>query len=155
MSREIERKFLVIGDSWRQSSTGVPYRQGYLSTDKKRVVRVRRVGEKAFLTIKGAPEGIGRPEYEYEIPIEDGDEMLDQLCLRPLIEKKRYRLPYPGLTWEIDEFEGENEGLVLAEVELLKEDQEISLLDWIGDEVSHDPRYTNASLVAHPYKNWK
>ena len=154
MGREIERKYLVRGNSWREAGDPVRYRQGYLSTDKERVVRVRRAGDRAFLTIKGLPRGISRPEYEYEISVDEADEMLGLLCIRPFIEKKRYKCEYEGLTWEIDEFQGENEGLILAEVELENENQEIPLPEWIGDEVSHDPRYTNAGLVHHPYKAW-
>ncbi|MFC1823365.1 CYTH domain-containing protein [Thermodesulfobacteriota bacterium] len=155
MPREIERKYLVKGDSWRKVGDPVQYRQGYLSTDKERVVRVRCMNNRAFLTIKGTPQGISRPEYEYEIPVDDAEEMLGLLCLRPFIEKKRYKLEYLGLTWEIDEFEGENDGLILAEVELENENQKVPLPEWIGDEVSHDSRYTNAGLVNHPYKTWE
>ena len=121
---EIERKFLVQGDAWRQGAAGVRYRQGYLCTDKHRTVRVRTAGDKAFLTIKGLSHGASRAEYEYEIPAADADAMLDALCLRPLIEKTRYRIPADDLVWEIDEFESDNAGLIVAEVELSAADQD-------------------------------
>ncbi len=154
MGKEIERKFLVRDDSWRPGAGGTLYRQGYLSTSMKRVVRVRIFDKSGFLTVKGVTRGICRAEYEYEIPFKDACEMLDHLCRRPLIEKNRYRIEYGGLTWEVDEFLGENAGLVLAEVELALEDQEINLPPWIGKEVSEDPRYFNANLVENPYRRW-
>ena len=153
MGTEIERKFLVSGDGWRQGPS-VMYRQGYLSTDKERTVRVRYGGERAFLTVKGENTGATRSEFEYEIPRKDAEEMLDQLCERPLIEKRRYCVQLGGLTWEIDEFVGENEGLVLAEVELEDEGQVVEPPPWAGREVTGDPRYFNANLVRHPYRTW-
>ena len=154
MAKEIERKFLVKDNSWRAGAAGKCYRQGYLSTDKERTVRVRTAGDKGFITVKGASIGATRPEYEYEIPLSDANEMLDTICAHPLIEKTRYRIPSDGLTWEVDEFEGENQGLTVAEVELEDENQEISLPDWIGREVTGDPRYFNANLVKHPFSKW-
>ena len=154
MSREIERKFLLSGDGWRALGAGVPYRQGYLSTAPGRSVRVRLVRDKGYLTIKGITVGATRAEYEYEIPAEDASEMLTNLCERPLIEKTRYRVEYHGLTWEIDEFDGDNAGLIIAEVELDEEDQAISLPEWVGKEVTGDPRYYNASLISNPYSQW-
>ncbi len=154
MAQEIERKFLVKNDSWRGQDSGKRYRQGYLSTVKERTVRVRIAGDKGFLTIKGITVGASRPEYEYEIPVADANEMLDQLCERPLIEKTRYRIPHTGLVWEIDEFEGENRGLISAEVELKDEHQSVELPAWIGQEVTGDPRYFNANLVAKPFTTW-
>jgi CYTH domain-containing protein len=154
MAMEIERKFLVEGDAWRQGATGVRYRQGYLCTDKHRTVRVRTAGDKAFLTIKGLSQGASRAEYEYEIPSADADAMLDALCLRPLIEKTRYRIPADDLVWEIDEFEGDNAGLIVAEVELNSADQPVHLPPWVGKEVTDDPRYYNANLVRTPYSAW-
>jgi len=154
MIMEIERKFLVKGDSWRESAVGLFYRQGYLALSQERVVRVRTTGGRGFLTIKGATKGISRPEYEYEIPVQDANEMLENLCERPLIEKKRYKIMHKGLIWEIDEFMAENRGLILAEVELSDENQEISAPEWIGEEVSEDSRYYNACLVKHPYNKW-
>jgi CYTH domain-containing protein len=154
MATEIERKFLVNGTSWKKGLAGVLYRQGYLLTDKERTVRVRVAGEEGFLTIKGASRGISRLEYEYRIPVLDATEMLDTLCLKPLVEKYRYRLEYAGQIWEVDEFLGENQGLLLAEVELADADQRIRLPDWAGAEVSHDPRYYNANLVSNPFTKW-
>ncbi len=154
MGKEIERKYLVKGDSWKELARGVMYRQGYLSTVKERVVRVRTIDDKGYLTIKGISRGISRLEFEYEIPLEDANKMLDELCERPLIEKARYKIEYGGLVWEVDEFFGDNEGLILAEVELSDENQHIELPDWIGEEVSGDPRYFNSNLIKHPYKEW-
>ncbi|HHJ53342.1 MAG TPA: CYTH domain-containing protein [Caldithrix abyssi] len=154
MGKEIERKYLVKGDSWKELARGVMYRQGYLSTVKERVVRVRTIDDKGYLTIKGISKGISRLEFEYEIPLEDANKMLDELCERPLIEKARYKIEYGGLVWEVDEFFGDNEGLILAEVELSDENQHIELPDWIGEEVSGDPRYFNSNLIKHPYKEW-
>jgi CYTH domain-containing protein len=154
MGKEIERKFLVKDSSWRAQDAGKRYRQGYLSTVKERTVRVRSVGDKAYLTIKGITVGASRPEYEYEIPVADANEMLDQLCERPLIEKTRYRIQHDGLVWEIDEFEGENRGLITAEVELKDEHQSVAVPAWVGEEVTGDPRYFNANLVATPFSKW-
>ena len=154
MGTEIERKFLVNGDEWRKLGKATIYRQGYLSTVKERVVRVRTIDDKGYLTIKGISRGATRLEFEYEIPVEDANTMLDELCERPLIEKKRYVVKYGGLTWEIDEFAGENEGLIVAEVELTDENQHVKLPAWIGEEVTSDPRYFNSNLIKHPYKSW-
>ena len=154
MAKEIERKFLVKSDSWRGQEAGKRYRQGYLSTAKERTVRVRTAGNKGCLTIKGISVGASRSEYEYEIPLADGNEMLDRLCERPLIEKTRYRVPHDGLVWEIDEFEGENSGLIVTEVELKDEHQSVTPPDWVGQEVTGDPRYFNANLVAKPFSKW-
>ena len=154
MGQEIERKFLVRGDSWRAQAKGTTYRQGYLNSAKERIVRIRTVGDKAFLTIKGLTVGATRMEYEYEIPMADCNTMLDALAERPLIEKKRYKVDLGGLTWEIDEFFGENKGLIVAEVELKSEDQTFKKPDWVADEVTGDPRYFNANLIKHPYSKW-
>ncbi|WP_448563384.1 CYTH domain-containing protein [Trichothermofontia sp.] len=154
MAIEIERKFLVQGDAWRSLAVGVLYQQGYISRGNGRTVRVRRAGEQAYLTIKGPSIGISRSEFEYEIPVADAEIMLTTLCDRPLIEKKRYRIPINDLVWEVDEFLGDNQGLILAEVELQQADQRIPLPTWIGPEVSGDPRYFNANLVAHPFTQW-
>lgn len=151
MGVEIERKFLVKDSSWRQGAEGKFYCQGYLSRDKERTVRVRRVGEQAFLTIKGSSEGPSRLEYEYAIPVQDGQELLDNLCEQPLIEKIRYLVPYGGMDWEVDEFRGANRGLVVAEIELSSPEQEIERPPWLGEEVTGDVRYYNSSLVARPY----
>ena len=153
MAKEIERKFLVNGDAWKRSK-GTLYRQGYLSTVKERTVRVRLEGERAVLTIKGITRGATRAEFEYEIPFEDAEQLLDDLCERPLIEKTRYKIEHAGLIWEVDEFLNENAGLVVAEVELESEDQQFDLPEWLGEEVTRDPRYFNANLVSHPFTKW-
>ena len=155
MAKEIERKFLVIGEEWKHGTSGVSYRQGYLSTVKERTVRVRTVGDKGFLTIKGVTVGVSRSEFEYPIPTADANAMLDDLCERPLIEKTRYKVQHAGLTWEIDEFFGENRGLIVAEVELKDEQQTFDLPSWVGKEVSGDPRYFNSNLIKTPYTQWK
>jgi adenylate cyclase len=155
MAQEIERKFLVKDDSWRApAGAGKKYLQGYLSLDRERVVRIRVKEGEGILTIKGLRQGVSAAEYEYPIPLADAQEMLQNLCLRPLIEKLRYRVEYVGLVWEIDEFQGDNQGLVLAEVELDSEEQTIDLPPWAGLEVSHDKRYANASLVQRPFRSW-
>jgi CYTH domain-containing protein len=154
MPIEIERKFLVQGEQWRSLATGIDYRQGYLSTKKGCSVRVRLVGDRGYLTIKGLTTGVSRAEYEYPIPAEDAQEMLDNLCDRPLIEKTRYKIEYAGLTWEVDEFAADNQGLIIAEIELTDENQTIELPTWIGKEVSDDPRYYNANLAQHPFSRW-
>lgn len=153
MGKEIERKFLVTGNGWRDAPA-TTYRQGYLSTDRNRTVRVRVAGDKGFLTIKGITVGASRTEYEYPIPVEDALEMLANLCLRPLIEKRRYRVDHGGPIWEVDVFFGDNEGLILAEVELENESQQIDLPPWIGREVTGDARFYNANLITHPYRSW-
>jgi len=154
MGIEIERKFLLRDTSWRSLADGVQYRQGYLSADVERSVRVRIAGEISTLTIKGASKGISREEFEYAIPASDAIYMLDHLCLKPLIEKKRYRIVVDKLCWEVDEFFGENSGLILAEVELNCPEQIIQLPDWVGEEVTDDSRYYNASLVKQPFAYW-
>lgn len=154
MAVEIERKFLVKGDDWRSLAIGAVYRQGYLASEQGCVVRVRVVSGQGYLTIKGAPQGIIRAEYEYAIPFTDATALLDTLCQRPLIEKTRYRIPWQTVVWEVDEFAGENQGLIVAEVELADPEQVIELPDWIGEEVSHDSRYFNSNLVKHPFSRW-
>lgn len=154
MAQEIERKFLVRGDGWRALAKGTPLRQGYLNSEKERTVRVRVAGDKAFLTVKGVTVGATRPEYEYEIPLADAHAMLDRLAERPLIEKTRYAIPVSGLLWEVDEFHGANAGLVIAELELTDEAQSFTKPDWVGEEVTDDPRYFNVNLIRHPFKAW-
>jgi len=153
MAVEIERKFLVVGDGWRALGKPVVYRQGYLLAEKHRVVRVRVAGDRAYLTFKGATEGISRHEFEYPVPLEDAEVLLEW-CDRPLIEKTRTAIAVGDLTWEVDEFTGDNAGLVLAEVELPAADYIFDRPDWIGQEVSDDPRYFNANLIRHPYSQW-
>lgn len=152
MGIEIERKFLVTGDEWKTGEKNY-YSQGYLNSDKSRTVRVRLAGDSAFLTIKGPTRGATRTEFEYAIPVDDAQHLLT-LCEHPLIQKYRYKLSHAGLAWEVDEFLGENAGLVVAEVELDAENQVVSLPAWIGQEVTDDPRYFNSSLVKRPYSSW-
>lgn len=154
MATEIERKFLVKSEEWRNLATGIIYRQGYIATKNVTTVRVRLAGNQGYLTIKGTTQGISRAEYEYEIPAVDAQEMLDNLCESPLIEKTRYKIVIDDLVWEVDEFVGENQGLIIAEVELSDANQTINIPDWIGQEVSDDARYYNANLVQHPYSQW-
>lgn len=154
MGKEIERKFLVRNDGYRQGAEVCLYRQGYLSTASERVVRVRRAGEKGFVTIKGETKGAVRLEYEYEIPAGQADEIISTLCEKPIIEKYRYKCEYGSFIWEIDEFMGENQGLIVAEIELESEDMDFPVPEWVGEEVTYDPRYLNSNLVKNPYKNW-
>lgn len=152
MGIEIERKFLVKNDTWK-TVEGTYYSQGYLNSNKSRTVRVRIAGEAAFLTIKGLSQVATRAEFEYPIPVDHAEQLL-ALCEQPLIQKYRYRITYGDLVWEVDEFLGENEGLVVVEVELTAEDQSIDLPEWVGQEVTSDARYFNSSLIKHPYKDW-
>lgn len=152
MAIEIERKFLVTGDEWRSLAVGETYRQGYIANINGRTVRVRVVGSQGYLTIKGLTTGSSRAEFEYKIPVGDAEELLETLCDRPLIEKTRYKINIGDLTWEVDEFGGENQGLILAEVELETEDQSIDIPHWIGEEVTSDPRYYNVNLVKNPFQ---
>jgi len=155
MGIEIERKFLLKDDSWRQQAdTGTPYRQGYLIGAKQASVRVRIEGDKAFLNIKSMTLGVTRHEYQYPIPLEEANELLETLCDKPLVEKTRYRVHHAGHEWEIDVFAGVNTGLVVAEVELQSEQEKLELPSWAGVEVSDDPRYYNVNLVKHPYPTW-
>lgn len=154
MAIEIERKFLVNGDQWRSLASGITYRQGYICTKKEGVVRVRIVGDRGYLTIKGLSVGNSRAEFEYPIPVSDAQTMLETMCERPLIEKSRYIIKHGELIWEVDEFFGENAGLIIAEVELSTEHQVIELPEWVGIEVSHDARYFNANLIKYPFCQW-
>ncbi len=152
MAKEIERKFLVKEGSWRNAK-GTLYRQGYLNSVKERVVRVRAIDDKGYLTIKGLTVGASRLEFEYEIPRQDADRLLD-ICEKPIIEKTRFKVMAEDFVWEIDEFFGENQGLIVAEIELESENQDFPRPDWIGDEVTGDPRYFNSNLIKNPYKTW-
>ena len=152
MGIEIERKFLVVGDAWRQAP-GTAYAQGYLNRDKQRTVRVRVVEDAAWLTVKGASVGATRAEFEYPIPVADARELL-ALCDGPLVRKTRRVLVHAGATWEIDEFEGDNAGLVVAEIELASEETHFEPPPWLGAEVTHDARYFNSNLAAAPYSTW-
>ena len=153
---EIERKFLIVSDGWRSLVEGTPKRlsQGYLCSDSRKSVRVRIAGERATVTVKGAREGITRLELQYDIPVRDAELML-ALCERPLIDKTRYIVRHDGMKWEVDIFHAENEGLMVAEIELEREDQPVNLPDWVGQEVSHEARYYNSCLVKNPYSTWK
>lgn len=156
MATEIERKFLVLNDSWRAGVAGqAHYRQGYLANSAGASVRVRVAGGKGYLNIKSMTLGVRRHEFEYLIPVAEAEEMLNHLCVGPLIEKVRYRVPYGDHLWEIDVFEGDNAGLLVAEIELQAEDECFELPPWAGEEVSHDSRYYNVCLAQHPYKEWK
>ena len=154
MAQEIERKFLIEESEVWRSVEGLYYRQGYLCNSVERTVRVRTAGDKAFLTIKGDTKGATRLEFEYEIPFEQAGELLEKLCQGPLIEKKRRQVEYEGTCWEVDEFFGDNEGLIVAEVELESEDQQFASPPWLSREVTGDPRYYNANLVKWPYRQW-
>ena len=155
MGVEIERKFLVEGEAWRTLGQATLLRQGYLSLDPARVVRVRIEGERAFLTIKGKSQGATRGEWEYPVPVPEAAELLDTLCPAPLVEKLRRRIQVGAHTWEVDEFLGANAGLVVAEIELASEDEAFDKPDWIGPEVTHDARYFNSNLIRHPYSSWQ
>lgn len=156
MATEIERKFLVRDDTWRaQAAPGIFYRQGYMSSTPASSIRVRCGGGQGFINLKSATLGVTRKEYDYPIPESDANEMLDMFCTGPLIEKTRYLVKHGGHVWEVDVFAGDNEGLVVAEIELDDADEFFALPGWAGEEVSHDPRYYNVCLVSHPYKNWR
>jgi adenylate cyclase len=151
---EIERKFLVRSDEWREGAQGETICQGYLNSVKERTVRVRISGDKAFLTIKGPAINLTRPEFEYEIPVTHANQMLDELCEQPLLKKTRYKVLHDGKTWEVDEFHGANDGLVVAEIELDSEDETIRHPEWVGTEVTKDPKYFNSSLISKPFSTW-
>jgi len=151
---EIEKKYLVESDVWKGSAQGILFRQGYLSIEPGRTVRVRLEGEEGKLTIKGRKENGAGDEFEYDIPGDEAAYLIDHLCLKPYIEKMRYKINYKGNTWEIDEFFGENLGLILAEIELDSMDQKFEKPDWIGEDVTEDSRYKNANLVKNPFSSW-
>ncbi len=152
MAVEIERKFLVVNDQWRDASP-VTYRQGYLNPGKDRVVRVRIAGDDAWLTVKGITNMMSRQEFEYSIPVDDAQQMM-KMCEGPLIEKYRRNIPHGDHIWEVDEFLGDNAPLVVAEVELSSEDEVFERPSWVGEEVTEDPRYFNANLSVHPFSQW-
>jgi len=154
MGIEIERKFLVSGEGWRQPAEGqTRLSQGYLSRDPARTVRVRLAGERAFLTIKGATQGAARAEFEYEIPPADAQALL-ALCDGPVVDKIRHLCRHEGMTWEVDEFLGANAGLVVAEIELQSEGQAFARPAWLAAEVTGDARYVNANLAVKPFTSW-
>lgn len=163
MSSEIERKYLVKKAEWRShkehlqsqlTDFGKRYCQGYIPTNNGTTVRLRIIGDQGYLTIKSKTVGYTRAEFEYPIPVQDAQDMLDNLCIKPLIEKIRYQIQIDNLIWEVDEFLGENEGLIIAEVELKNEEQKINLPSWIEREVN-EQKYFNSYLVKHPYSKWK
>jgi adenylate cyclase len=155
MAREIERKYTLLSDAWRASVThSIDFHQGYLNRLETCSVRVRLEGDRANLNIKSAEIGLSRDEYEYPIPLADAKKMLSDLCVGPTLEKVRHFVPWGELMWEIDEFKGENEGLIVAEIELPCESSKIELPAWIGDEVTQDIRYYNVNLIQHPFKSW-
>ncbi|MCG8671088.1 MAG: CYTH domain-containing protein [Pseudomonadales bacterium] len=158
MAVEIERKFLVDHEQWAEFKQangiqGKAFRQGYLS-EGQATVRIRIKGEKGIITVKGKTVGLSRLEFEYEIPTDDAEQMLDELCAKPLVDKHRYLVEQDGLTWEVDEFHGENQGLIVAEIELASEDATYTKPAWITEEVSHDQRYFNVNLAKHPFSRW-
>ena len=156
MSLEIERKFLVKGEGWRGLAEPVRIRQGYVATRDGTTVRVRVAGDAAFITLKDRAVGFVRHEFEYPIPVEDAETILNTMCGN-LVEKNRYRVPAkePGLVWEVDEYFGANAPLVTAEIELPDEKTVVALPDWIGREVTDDHRYKNNNLAAHPFSEWR
>ncbi|MCF0253769.1 MAG: CYTH domain-containing protein [Duodenibacillus sp.] len=154
MAKEIERKFLVSGEAWREGARGLRITQGYLSLAKERTVRVRVAGDEAWLTVKGLTTGCERLEFEYPIPAADARAMLASLAEGPVLDKVRYRVEHAGRAWEIDEFLGDNAGLVVAEIELPAADAPFEKPGWAGAEVSDDPRYFNACLITNPYCRW-
>ena len=154
MAQEIERKFLVDPSKLPQLSSCYTIKQGYIAASGA-TVRVRIRNSEAFLTLKGKAKGLTRSEFEYPIPVTDAEAMLSELCLHPVISKKRYLIEHEGHTWELDIFEGENEGLIVAEIELESETEPFVKPDWVTKEVSNDPRYRNAYLVSYPFSAWK
>lgn len=156
MGKEIERKFLVIKEKWNSfpKPKGIIFRQGYLLLDPQKTIRVRVTEQEGFITIKGKTEGSTRSEFEYSIPREEAIELLDQFSVGEL-SKTRYKISIHGKLWEIDEFDGENKGLLMAEIELENEEESFEIPDFIGEEVTHEPRYYNANLVQHPFNNWQ
>jgi len=154
MNIEIERKFLLLNNLWKSEAVGVHYKQAYLNEKGDNTIRVRIEGKQAKLTIKSKATNISRMEFEYDIPMEDAEKLF-LIAKTPAVEKYRYKIEYAGNIWEVDEFLGDNEGLVIAEIELESENQTFQKPSWIGMEVSGDKRYTNANLARNPYKNWK
>ncbi|MBN1463476.1 MAG: CYTH domain-containing protein [Paludibacteraceae bacterium] len=154
MAIEIERKFLVNSDDYKQLALPVYYKQGYLCNSPNTIVRIRIANNKGYITIKGKTCGISRTEFEYEIPTSEAHQLLSEMSLNKVVEKNRYKIKYAGNIWEIDEFLGENEGLIIAEIELKSENATFDKPSWIGKEVSTDSRYFNSNLSKNPFKNW-
>ncbi|MDA3907850.1 MAG: CYTH domain-containing protein [Sulfurimonas sp.] len=155
MALEIERKFLIDTDKLGKLENGYDIKQGYIQTKDETVIRVRVKGNGAFVTIKGGNIGATRLEYEYAIPVEDANEMLEKFCTKPILYKTRYLILHKKHTWEIDIFHKENDGLIVAEVELDSEDENVELPEWIVKEVTDEARYYNSNLLEHPYSEWK
>jgi len=154
MKKEIERKFIVLNNSYKNLGSYEYCIQGYIPSTNEPLVRVRTIGEKSFITIKSDINGITRLEYEYEIPNDDANDLLDLFCKKSIVEKNRYTIYHKSTLWEVDEFLGNNQGLVIAEVELDDENQPYNKPDWIGEEVSTDKKYYNYNLFSHPYNKW-
>jgi adenylate cyclase len=156
MPTEIERKFLIDPDKWETVTKpiGKLYKQGYVLSEENRIVRIRVTDDRAYLTLKGATQGISRSEYEYAIPVDEGNEILKNFATSA-VEKIRYIIEFAGHTWEVDVFSGNNKGLIVAEIELQHEDEIFEKPAWVTAEVSHDSRYSNASLSVKPYKDWE
>jgi adenylate cyclase len=155
MGLEIERKFLIKNDSWKNEiKKTISIRQGYLNSEVERTVRIRIQGELGVLTIKGKNQNVTRKEFEYQIPLDDALNLLS-MCEKPIIEKTRFLIPSNRSTWEIDVFDGENKGLVIAEIELTSEEESFDIPNWLGEEVSSESKYYNSSLITNPYGNWK
>ena len=155
MGLEIERKFLVQGDGWKSLGTPVLFNQGYLNRNPERSVRVRIEGDMAKINIKAQRGTLRRIEYEYAIPVKDATFLLEHVCEQPTLSKHRTKITIGDCCWEVDEFHGTNKGLVIAEVELETEEQSFEKPDWIGEDVSDDPRYLNINLIQNPFQNWK
>lgn len=156
MAIEIERKFLVENTLWQvHVISRTQIKQGYIATEKNATVRIRIAKGRAMLNIKSATVGIQRSEFEYDIPIEDAEALLEKVAIRPIIEKTRYKVQCGDHVWDLDEFHGENDGLIMAEIELTSEDEAFVMPEWAGEEVSSDPRYYNSNLIQHPYHLWR
>ncbi|WP_027377150.1 CYTH domain-containing protein [Kaistella palustris] len=155
MPLEIERKFLVDREKWNkiEKSTGEHFRQGYLLTDPQKTIRVRKTADKGFLTIKGISTGATRSEFEYEIPVTEAQELLDQFAVSEL-SKIRYKISFGGKLWEVDEFLGDNQGLIIAEIELESEDEDFGIPGFVGREVTGEGKYYNSNLTLKPFKSW-
>ena len=154
MGIEIERKYLVKSDEWKLLGNRIFYQQGYLLSDNNRTIRIRTIEDKGFITIKSSIKGISRNEFEYEIPVEDARVILETLCEKPFIKKYRTKIKLNDLVWEVDEFLDENDGLVIAEVELENENQKIDRPNWVGEEVTSDMKYFNSMLTKNPFTKW-
>lgn len=154
MAVEIERKFRTNGVDFLANQEGERLIQGYLSHDPRATVRLRVQGDRAWLTIKGKTHGASRSEFEYPIPSADAHAMLEEMCPEGVIDKTRYRIRVGEHVWEVDQFHGDNRGLVVAEVELDSEDQPFERPPWLGEEVTGDPRYYNSALSRTPYVQW-